>query len=55
MRLIAILRASSFNREEENDRCCDTAEVGLATGARVDEKGIGSVDWRDEEGTSGRS
>jgi hypothetical protein len=50
-----ILRASSSNREVESDRCCDTAEVGLATGARVGEKGIGSVDGRDEDGTSGRS
>ncbi len=28
---------------------------GLGTGARVDEKGIGGVDRRDEDGTSGRS
>jgi hypothetical protein len=41
--------------EVENDHCCDTAEVGPAMGARVGEKGIDSVDWRDEDGTSGRS
>jgi hypothetical protein len=41
-------------REVENDRCFDAAEVGsIRTGARVDEKGISSVDEKD--GTSGRS
>jgi hypothetical protein len=52
---MAILRARSLKREVENDRCCDTAEVGPATGARVGEKGIDIKDWRYEDGTSGRS